>query len=101
VPIDGVERIRLQPSTVNMKNPKHYVPVFLAVLLLAGLGFASSDTKDLTNKVLRPLVPERGLVTFAEGHVEVQRGRRGSRSTRVTASILRNRFALRMMDAQK
>jgi hypothetical protein len=64
---------RLQPSTVITNNPKHYVPVLLVILLLVSLGFASSDTRDLTNKVLPPLVPERGVVTFAEGHVEVRR----------------------------
>jgi hypothetical protein len=56
-----------------MKNPKHYVPALLVILLLVSLGFASSDTRDFTNKILRPLIPERGVVTFAEGRVEVRR----------------------------
>ncbi|MEE2753709.1 MAG: hypothetical protein VX910_06970 [Candidatus Latescibacterota bacterium] len=56
-----------------MKNSKHYVPALLLILLMVSLGFASSDTRDSTNKVLRPIISERGVVTFAEGRVEIRR----------------------------
>ena len=57
-----------------IKN-KYYIPAVSVLLLLGGLGFAWSDSGDLSGNLptLKRLIPERGVVTFVEGGVDVRR----------------------------
>jgi hypothetical protein len=56
-----------------MGNPKHYIPILAALLLLCGLGFASTPSVDQHKAAFVQLVPVRGVVTFSEGKVEIRR----------------------------
>jgi len=56
-----------------MSNPKHAIPILTALLLLCGLGFASTPSFDQHKSAFVRLVPVRGVVTFSEGKVEVRR----------------------------
>ena len=51
------------------------MPIALALLALAALGFPRSDSSDLPAVLsgLQRLIPEPGVVTFVEGRVEVKR----------------------------
>lgn len=58
-----------------MIKTRHYTVIAAVILMLGALGFAQTDSGDLPTDLsaLRRLVPERGLVTFVEGGVEVRR----------------------------
>ncbi|MCH2664769.1 hypothetical protein MK139_10550 [bacterium] len=56
-----------------MTRPRLYIPAACGLLLLCVLGFAHSNPDTLTGDATPRLLPERGLVTFAEGSAQVRR----------------------------
>ncbi len=58
----------------NLK-PKHVAPALSVAILLLVLGFASSDGDSPKTNAdeVRPLVAEKGIVTFSKGDVQIRR----------------------------